>query len=536
MEIHEAVAVGSLVLDYTPTEPDHAVRLQDLFTLVRSNPIFITDVVPTLTTGSVGEKLYASTVPEDMVLLSCTTNTSSVTVHFLAEGGTSSYSPSVVCNGITAELTELPNTKRIFSGKVSIGLNESSAVLEVKSSTGASAHVSVTYSVDGPFITEAYIIALPTGQYTLKENDLMQVEGVVQNEATEVRALALYSAKDSAFTLGPLDSAGPGLRTFSGTVTASNASGYQTLVLEAVNSIGSAGEPFDLEAFIEMDQTYPVIDDPHITYNNGNLALDIVDTATVTSAVIYADSVTYEFLDGTVNSPTTYSESKTVTAIADRYSNGPNYTITATRNSNKAVSTKSVEVRVASEGAVLSVTLEPTVSSSVEGTDYEVTFTSTQRLTNELLITPSIGTLSDVYSVNDTVFVAILTIKDSDPKGTLTFSIDDVVNDAGVPVSIGAHAFAVAGFSGRVLVFAPFSQSAPIGTSVYDPLKTKVAFAGTQDFLVYVPHKNVQRNAYTFVNSDGTLNPNGDHLWLNDADLASSNTSGYLKFFVEEVV
>ena len=139
MKIDNALLRGFARVDYTPVHPEDVVNLEFVQNLVMqgaAGAVFITDVVPS-STGIVGGKQYADTVPANAVITECFSDTNNIRIHFLAEGPSTSYSPVVTANGVTAQsLVEISGDKRLFSGYVDLNLTESGTVT-VTSSTGS---------------------------------------------------------------------------------------------------------------------------------------------------------------------------------------------------------------------------------------------------------------------------------------------------------------------------------------------------------------------------------------------------------------
>lgn len=366
VKAHNLEAVGSLKLSYTPSEPDHAVRLQDLQS-VSGNvafPIFITNVEP-VGTGNVGDKLYANTIPSNQVLLSCVSDTQNVRVHFLAESGVSFYNPTITIEGeAVSHIEEYPGDKRLFRGYRDITLTES-ATISASSSTGATTTVEIVYAGEGPSVQTVEIDSIPAGQTAVKSGDIIQISGTVANQATSATVQNFEAASSGSVTLGPIDSAGPGLRTFSGTAVASSRTGTLRIKVIAANSLGTNGAEAISSDTVLMDQVIPSIGNATVSYPAGQTALADGQSATVSSTVTGATSVSYSYARGSVTSPSLYAASKTVTCSQAVYDTGNNYTITAQRSSNGASAARSFSVAAAGVPATASISIVGAVNIQV---------------------------------------------------------------------------------------------------------------------------------------------------------------------------
>lgn len=358
MKAHNLHAIGFLKLDYTPTEPDHAVRLADLESVAGAGaqPVFVTDVEP-LGGGNVGAKTYADTIPPNQVLLSCISDTQTVRVHFLAESGISFYNPAVSVEGVVADsLSEVSGDRRLFQGYRDITLSSSGDVT-LTSSTGATTTVYVEIASAGPEVSSLTIDSLPGTQTAVKQGDTMQVSGVVANDAVDITVLDSGAAQSGTIWLNAADSGGVGYRTFSGTAITSSRTGSLPVSVVASNTLGTQGTPFSSEA-VTMDQTYPSISFSVVSYNNGLTALGLNDTADVSITITGQNSQTFSFAHGDEGGDTaTYMTSRTLTATSEVYSLSGGVTISAYRNANGAQRTSTFTVRVASVAPMASVSI-----------------------------------------------------------------------------------------------------------------------------------------------------------------------------------
>lgn len=541
MKAHNLEVLGEAKLSYTPTDPDHAIRLQDLQAAVGdSNPVFITDVTPT-SSGIVAAKGYADTVPSNTVLENCITDTAQVRVHFLAEGGSAFYSPTIQVDGVDADsVSEVANDKRLFQGYRDITVSESGTIT-VTSSTGSSATVTITLATEGPVVQSVTIGALPNGQTEVKSGDTVPVTGVVANDATAMVVKNTGVASSGSLSLGADDSAGAGLKTFSGNVTVSGRSGTLTVGIAATNFLGTEGAAVQSGNTAVLNQTYPNVPAISVAYPASQNALKGSESATVTSSITDADTVLYVFDNGSVTGDTVIANDKTVTRSSGSYVTGNNYHITATKTSNGAVTTRNGSVRIADTApdAAISILGSPSrLRSSATGEDYTIQISPDQVLDAAPTLDASIGTWQGSWTQSGQNWRRTLRITDADAKGAGLFSNLSMTNEAGVAGTVitSGSGYTVGGLVFREIIFPAFARYAAIGTSVLDITKTVSKYSGAEEDLTLRNDTNDVSASYTIVDSSGLYDPNGDYLFISDAAFAGSNTSGTLKLEFEEVV
>lgn len=513
--------------------------------------VFITDISPT-SAGIVGDKQYVpNTIPANRIITQATADTTDVRVSLLAEGGSTFYSPTVtvttsppqLSGDRIVDLTEDQYDKRLFSGYVDLSDITVTTVVTATSSTGAVAQVTINVAEAGPVVSSATIGALPGSQTEAKNNDLVTVSGVVANSATYVEAVAGAAVKSAAsLVLGAADSGGQGFKTFTGTFTvhATN-TGSQRVIVRARNALGTYGVNTLSGNSITLNQTFPTIGARTITYPSTQSAIKGTETATVSATVTNADTVAYTTsADLTVTAPNTYATVKTVTRAGGNYVVGTqNYTITATKASNAAVSTATAAVSIANTAptATIAIVGSPTrLTSTPSGLDYTVRITPSQTLNAAPTLVASSGTWQGNWTLSAGVYSRVLRIADADVDGPQTFNtlvMKNIANVNGTTITSGS-AYTVGGFARRTLTFAPFSQVAAIGTPISDFMKVTAKYAGST-VLTARTDTSQYVAGFTITNADGTYNPNGAYLFLTDADFAGSNTSGTLQVEIEEV-
>lgn len=509
--------------------------------------LFFTNISPT-STGIVGSKQYVpNTTPANKVITEGTTDTDNVTVTLFAEGGGSFYSPTVTITTeppqaggpIQATLSEDPSDKRAFIATANIVVTADTVVTAV-SSTNATTTVEVIRAAAGPDVNLVQIGALPGTQTEAKAGDQVPVTGRIPNNATYAELVAGgANASLLVLTVGAPDSFGMGYREFNGTFTVSSASGLQSVSARARNALGTYGSTVSSTNQITLNQTYPTIGARTITYPATQSGLKDSETATVASTITNADTVAYTTSgDLSVTNPNTYAASKTVTRVGGTYSFGVNnYTITATKTSNAAVSTAQSAITIAHTAptAAITITGNPArLRSSPTGMDYTITVTASQRLNTAPSITPSSGTFQGAWSGSGTTWTRVLRIVDSDAKGPQTFtaSLTNLANVIGTTITSGGT-YTVGGFPTRTITFAAFERWHAIGTNVTDITKVTASYTGATTLTRYTDTGD-HFQGFTIVDAAGNYDPTGGYLYISDAAFAGSNTTGTLQLDITE--
>jgi len=326
--------------------------------------IFVTNVT---NSGNVNKKTYvAGTIPANTVLTSCKSDTTAVTVSFLAEPS-SFYSPTVTVDGVTCtNLAQYGDDRRLFTGSVNLTLTCAAGDYQdvvVSSSTGQSTTVRITRASAGPEIQSITFGAYPGTQTHLKLNDTIGVTVKCPNDATAAWIIAGKANKTLLnLTAGALDGAGVGYRNFVGTMTVSSIGTDNPVDAQAENALGTRGSIFT-SANLIIDQVYPTITFNSITYPASQSALKNSETAdvnvSVTNWTAGTDNITYStpLSEITIPNLTTYAQIKTVTRVGGTYNvSSNNYAISATKVRNAATSTYARNVQIANVAPQLSIT------------------------------------------------------------------------------------------------------------------------------------------------------------------------------------
>lgn len=548
-------AHGLIKCDDAPVEGNDLVNKEYVDQIVTSTAImggvFVTDIAPTAG-GIVASKAYVpNTVPANKVITEGQTDTPNVRVSLVAEGSSAFYSPtvSVATNPPRAgfpklaTLTEDTYDKRLFNGFVDITGVTEDTVVTVTSSSGATATATIKAAPPGPNLSSLTIGALPGTQTEVKDGDVVAVSGVVENSAVYVEIIQTGAAKSvaSLATIGAADSGGAGFRTVSGTFIVGGGTGAQNVVARARNAMGTYGNNRMSGNTVTLNQTYPTIGARTIAYPNGQTAIKGTESATVTANVTNADTVAYTANNMSVTDANTYAASKTVTRTGGTYVyQTNNYTITATKTSNGAVTTAQAQVNIADAAATAAITIAGNPArliSSPAGQAYTVSITANQVLAGAPSMDASSGTWEGAWTFSGGKWSRVLRIRDTDADNAQSFSNLHMPGLAGVDgtvISSGA-AYNVGGFVQRTLTFAAFQQLTAIGTNIVDFTKVRARITGTQADLVRQTSTANVANGFTITDAEGNYAPNGGYVFITDAAFAGSNTSGTLQIDVEEV-
>jgi len=517
---------------------------------IATGGLFFIDATPT-SSGIVGNPQFVpGTVPANRVILEATTDTNNVTVSLFAEGGTAFYSPTVTVTTIppqsggpiVASLVEDPTDRRSYIATANLTGISVDTVVNAVSSTGATATMTIIRAAAGPAFSSLLIGPLPGVQTEAKAGDIVTVSGVVENDAVYAELLAFGAVGTvTGLLVGAADSGGAGFKTVTGSFAVSSLSGTQFVQARARNSLGTYGITATSSNSIVLNQTYPSIGARTITYPVGQQAIKGAESATVAATITNFDTVTYTATNMSVDSPSVYAVSKTVTRTGGTYSFGTNnYTITANRAANNATTVASSAVTIADAAPTASISISGSparLRSTAAGLDYTITITANQRLLSAPSLAASSGTWQGAgWTGSGTTWTRVLRISDPDPKGPQTFSnltLTGLAGVVGTVITAGA-AYTVGGFPVRTITFPAFARFAPIGTLVTDFSKVSASYTGSVSLTRYSDTAD-HFQGFTIVDSGGNFDAMGGYLYISDAAFAGSNTSGTLQLDIEEV-
>ncbi len=440
--------------------------------------VFVTDVT---NAGNIGTQSYvADTIPADTVLTECTSDTTAVTIEFLAEPA-GFYSPTLSISGTNCtNLAQYGDDRRLFTGSIDVTLTCAAGEYQdfiVESSTGQSTSVRINRAGAGPEVTAIVFGAYPGSQTDLKNNDLIGVTATVANDASSVWIESDKASKNLInLTLGAVDGAGAGYRNATGTITISSIGSDSPVDAQAENALGTRGSVFT-SANLSIDQVYPTITFNSITYPASQGAIKNSETADVDVAVTNwtggTDTITYSnpLSQLSIPSTTTYAQTKTVTRIAGDYNiSSNNYSISATKVNNDATSSSSYNVRIANVAAQLTVS-EPAARLRTGSTGFSNVGLTTAASTAEHTITiganqvlDAVPTLADPSAGEGswkngsfsnaggmTSFTNTIEVPDSSTRGTHNWGAISGTNLSGLVTSAitGSSTYDIGGFVAR---------------------------------------------------------------------------------------
>lgn len=524
--------------------------------------------------GIIGDVEYVSnTVPVNAVISRATTDTDTVTIHVLAEGG-SFYSPQLSIHGIpelefnegdVIELIQDDHDIRTFHGHITVHGINSSTELTIQSSTGATASVHIDRASPGPSIQELTIGEYPNGQTSVMNMQIMSASGVVENDAEylDIRNTGAAIGQQSInVVLGDMDSAGAGYRTFDFDFTVSDKSGTHNIEVRGSNNFGTSGDYRVSDNSIELDQTVPSITDIVVNYPNSQTAIKNSEVATVTFNLMNSTGSSYS-ADSSISITSGDNSRSELLMVAvgdgsDSVSN-PNLTITSYRSSNGSQTTTSVAVNVLQTTPELVVSIQNNpnkLKSSPTGEQYKVILSSNVDLDSSVppSMVAEMGTLTPLTQLTPVEWTATLTIADDDDRGDFNFVDISALSISGDTVTEATSTgYTIGGFTNRTLTI-PLYDDTPgnevvgrttdIGVNVSDPLNLTVLLSGVP--LTYVPSINDTKSGFTIVDQHQGFtdpyiqvafhNPNGRILYINDRDQSGSNTTGSMTVVVGESV
>lgn len=439
--------------------------------------LYILNVTPQSGGDNVGSKQYVpGTTPADTVLTECTSDSTDVTIEFLAEGGVN-YSPDVTLNSIScSNLAQYGTDRRLFYGSFDVTLTVAEGESEefiLESSTDQSTSVTVNLGGAGPEITNITFGSYPGSQTTLKSGDIVDVTATVENEA-----VSCWIENDKAsnsqvnLALQAVDSAGAGYRYATGNITISNVTTNSPVDAQASNDIGTTGSVYTSSNLL-IDQDSPVITFNSITYPATQGALKGSEGAIVNVSVSDFTGITYSSPTNELSVPntTTYEQSKTLTRIAGSYNDSTdNYQIIATKSSNDTSTTDQFVIVIANIAAELSISL-PAARLRTGSTGYSNVALTTSASTAEHTITinsnqqlASVPTLADPDSdkgvwINGAFvnaggmisFTNDLEVDDNSTRGTHNWGSISGTNLSGFTTTVitGTDNYEIGGFVAR---------------------------------------------------------------------------------------
>lgn len=535
-------------------------------------PVFVTDVT-NAGSGIVGNKTYVpNTVPANTVITAALSDDDTVGITVLAEGGSAFYSPVLtvtgspalaVGQGSTIALAQDQYDKRTFTGTALVTISGTTTVT-ITSDTGATTSVVVNRAAAGPAVSALTIGAYPGVQTAVRSGQTVSFTGTVANEATAVDIVAFGAgaAKAGAATFGAADSAGSGLKTFTGTFTVSAGTGALAIRATAKNSLGTYGNTFTSSNTIILDQVLPTVTAVSVAYPGVQEAIKGTEQSTVSYTIANAANSTTSVsgVISVLSGGGSLSSSVVVqgTGSGDVIT-GTNVTITANKPANGSTVTVTTLVKVVNASQVNSISVVGSpvrLISSAAGQAYTVYIESTLDLIGDgagqavyaPTFTAPVGLLSGITRINDKRWQATLTIKDTDARGVTNFNAISTTGLSGIQVTTATGtAYNVGGFTERTLVIPLFSpgvigRTVDLGAAVGDVSKLSANLSGT--VLTFTPDVNDASLKFTISDvGQGFGTPytqvaaydaHGHFFYLNDRDQAGANTTGTMTVTIRE--
>jgi len=317
--------------------------------------IFITNVTPTAD-GNVAPNTHLSgTVPENKVLLSCSSDTPLITVSFEAEGGGGEdFTPLVKIGDTYCDNLQAIND-RYFSGSIDIDITDvGTGDVRIISSAGQNASVYVTLGAPPVVLSVTQFGDLPGTQTELKEDDVVSIKVTADMDFTSIEVAGFGAGKQQVpYAVTPATIANIPI------YIAAHASLTQSPVkARVITEDGSTSEWFTSNDLFPCNNQHPVIVLDDIEYPGSQLALKGSEEATVKATITEYDSDVRTVLD--VDSVTelaivSQDGGDTVVKRVDGGYNisSANFKISATRTANDAPTDKIIKVFIANDDTAL---------------------------------------------------------------------------------------------------------------------------------------------------------------------------------------
>ncbi len=451
--------------------------------------------------------------PNSPVVSSILTDSSKLKVYVEWDRG-GSYQGKASVNGNPVVITS--NTENTYYGYsyVTLGLEDNELKFCVDSSMAV---INVTKERP-PVILDCYLTdTYPAGQVEYKAGDYAELYVEADTPFDKVRLVGGLSNNSLVF----IEEGTSAVISFRVTNTTSSLSELSQLVTV---SLVATSEVYESSNKLKHNNTYPSIIFNNITYPTGQQALKEQEQALVDFTIQDAD--TYSIGDPLGQLQINEGLVSRVSGEYNLTSN--NYVITATKSSNKAVSTKGTVVFIADQVPTVDIIspehLRSGGNNSTLPQSHKITLVSNQRTMSPAL-SASVGTWLGQWVSLATEHYRYLEIHDNDPKGLATFSSLSLTNLAGRVVTAGTGlAYLCQGFISRTLTLPPFGWQTPIGVEPYDTTNLQASWSFKAGITYTDSNIRPQVNRYTIQGGDIRL--------LDKAATDASSTSSL--FTIEE--
>lgn len=517
--------------------------------------VFVTDI--TTGSGTVVDKVYE----DDVVLVSCASDATEITVAVLALTGNTHLKPVVWVNGILVENLALDSNKR-WAGSVAITVTGDSPYAITATHEDGGSYTTIMTEAVGPAATVAFTGGYPGTQTELKAGDSFSITVSTDTNCDRIE-VQNYEACDYQ-----LITVASGTGPFVQSVTIANR-GAGAIDLQKVQvrcrgangiwgALATSSGVGDGTGYVKLNNDYPVISaiaQGNISYPASQSAIKDSETATVNHTITVntgAFSVVYSSPNSqlTPTNPTTYEAAKVVTRADGNYNIATtNLLITATKTTNAAVSTRNAVVYIAHVAMTLTVATATTRlrSGGNQGTaaqNHVITITGSQNLYAAPTLVAPEGTWQGAgFAGSATTWTRSLQIHDDNTKGTYAWGAISATNLAGkvtTTITTGPN-YVIGGFVFRTLTVAAWpNRETAIGTAVANTAKLQCTnlSKGSSGSLNYIFEAQVADTVdkYTITQPSTVYNAQGNIFRNNDLANSISNTSGTLAVELEEIV
>lgn len=503
--------------------------------------VFVTNITPQSTGNNIGEKKFDGT---GNVLLECKADTNFINVSVMAITGNTHLRPEVTVNGNKVYLEGTTDFGK-YVGNIDIDLQGGKSVT-VRHEDGPKFTVNIIRESKPKVLNMEFVNGYPGDQTELKEGDNFDLYIESDTEIANVMIDNSGACKANSFMVNT--------QTKETTITTTIAdrgttAEFRPAKVKVQSPSGSWSDWFTSTEFgsiegkhtVKCNNLYPSINIGDIIYS-GNNALKTGETATVNNTVSNFDVINYSSptseLD--ITYPSSYEQVKEVSYKSGDYNFGvSNFKITAIRNANNATSSNSAIVNIDNLDTSLDLSVSSNrLRSSQDGLAHTITINSNKDLGSAPVLSTPVGSWIGDFSGGPKEWTAKLVIDDSIPKGEYSFSLESATTTTGEDVNSisGDTSFVVGGFASRQIQFTEaYSRLAPIGTSVTDTSKLEcIALGGTE--FTYQNSLDMTTNTFTITDSEGNLDPTGDHVFITHSDWNLLNSSGSAYVELEEKV
>jgi len=476
-------------MDYASEASSIAERASSLARLASSEgvngSVFITDLEPQ-SSGNVGSKVTSS---DGDVLDSCVTDTNLLTVSVLALPGDTNFKPYVEIDSVQVPLTA-QSDEPLFRGTLNIDLAGATSITVIHED-GASHTCQITADTPPVVQTAVFTGGYPGTQTELKVNDYFDL-----NVVSDIAIVTIEVDNFGAFQADTFGVASGLNHTITGTIANRGTSvqnlGARVRVQKSTGSWSawflttSAGST-DGTHTVKLNNLFPSVNIGTITYPVTQSALKDSETATVANTVSNQSTISYTSGNGDllISNSTAYEPSKTVTRNGGNYNiSANNFTITATRTPNNAVTAVSTVVFIANVLPVINLSLPYSRlrSGGNDGTsaqNYTVTLNSNQRLISAPTLNAGGGTLTNSFTGGPSTWTRNIQIDDDDTKGSFSFSSLSAMNLSNMEQTVinSGASYTLGGFVSRSIALAAFIAEANMNVAVDTYSKTTLSWS-----------------------------------------------------------